>query len=252
MISICNYLQEAASNHARALGVSVEQLEESNTTWVLARLRVEMDRYPRWRNEVRVETWPSGTERLFATRDFLVSDEGGLILGRATSAWLLIDRRRRRPVRLPADIVGLNLPDRPRVFDDGDVAIPVVESGESEAGVDVRKIRARYGDMDVNGHVNNVCYIEWAMEPVRKDVLESGQVARMDVQFKGEAVFGDAVEIAVEVLGGTDLDRPDSDARDSLIRGSMGPDSLVLIHTVRRTDDTRELTRLRSVWRNVS
>ena len=32
---LCNYLQEAAGNHARSLGVSVEQLQELDLTWML-------------------------------------------------------------------------------------------------------------------------------------------------------------------------------------------------------------------------
>lgn len=204
MVSVCNYLQEAAANHARALGVSMEQLEASNSTWVLARLRVEVGQYPQWRDEVVVETWPSGTERLFATREFLVRlDDGGSILARGTSAWLMIDRARRRPVRLPEFITNLERPDRDRALMGTDPAIP-----EAGPDADVCEIRARYGDMDVNGHVNNVRYIEWAMEPVSPDILGSRRIARLDVQFKSEAVFGDAVIVAVESVGVEDAGVP--------------------------------------------
>src|SRR3990172_1102587 len=78
--AICNYLQEVASNHAQALGVSVEQLTAQGLTWVLARLHVELDAYPAWREPVRVETWPAGLHGRYAVREFLIHDGRGSII----------------------------------------------------------------------------------------------------------------------------------------------------------------------------
>jgi acyl-ACP thioesterase len=81
--SLCNYLQEAAGNHAGHLGVSVGQLMERGLTWVLSRLHVCVARLPRWRDEVTIETWPSGLDEMVATRDFRLHDGGGRSIGRA-------------------------------------------------------------------------------------------------------------------------------------------------------------------------
>ncbi len=153
------------------------------------------------------------------------------------------------------------LPDRERALTGPAVQIP-----EAGPGADVRKICARYGDMDVNGHVNNVRYIEWAMDPVGPEVLESRRIGRLDVQFKSEAVFGDAVTVAVESVGGDCVDgatesaggddegiapepRP-GDTVDVAAEHMPGSD-LLFAHTIRHADDRRELTRLRSVWRKM-
>ena len=217
--SICNYLQEAAGNHAGALGVAVDQLTRQNMTWVLARLRVEVDRYPIWREDVVVETWPSGTDGLYATREFLIHDASGQPVGRGSSAWLMIDFERRRPMRIPPFITEIPLPDRPRPIRDMPSRLPDLPEGGTEKHLDVR-----YSDLDVNGHVNNVHYIEWSLESLPSDLLRSHAVKTLDVVFRAEANLADAVSVGVHEI-----------------------EPLTFLHRVRAHE--RELARARTVWR---
>ncbi|MEX0599479.1 MAG: acyl-ACP thioesterase domain-containing protein, partial [Rhodothermales bacterium] len=195
--TICDYLQEAAGNHASDLGVSIEHLADRDLTWVLTRLRVEMDRLPDWKDEVVVETWPSGTDRLMATRDFIVRDGRGDDLGRASSAWLLIERTRRRPVRLPEAITTWELPKRERAIDDPPANLPGIGDDAVE-----RQVRVRYGDLDVNGHVNNVRYVEWSVEGVPADVLREQVVCSLDLHFRAEGNYGDVVTVRSSTVPG--------------------------------------------------
>lgn len=222
--SMCNYLQEAAANHAGALGVSFDQLRQQNSTWVLSRLRVRVERYPGWQDDIVVETWPSGIERLFATRDFFIKDADGDLLARAVSWWLLIDVERRRPLRLPEFVTSLDLPDRERALNGSPAGVP-------EPGADAlsREIRVRYGDLDINGHANNVRFVEWSMEAVPPEILQSMRIGELDVHFKSEAVYGDAVTVSVESVSG---------------------DNTAFAHAVRSSDDGRELARLKTMWRD--
>lgn len=220
--SICNYLQETAGIHATRLGAGVEQLMEQRLTWFLSRLHVQLDDYPTWRNELRVETWPSGISGLLATRDFLLFD-GDRPLGRATSAWLLIDIERRRPIRPPAFLTSLKRPARPpalpHVFDK--IRGPSHTDGGS-------RFRVRYSDLDVNRHVNNVRYVEWAVESVPKEVLERSALESIDISFSSETNFGDLVIGQVERVEGEEI---------------------AFAHRLYRTSDGREVAVARSTWR---
>ena len=237
--SLCNYLQEAAANHARDLGVSVEQLQERNSTWVLSRLRVRVESYPTWREEILVETWPSGIERLFATRDFIVTGRDGTIVARAVSWWLMIDVESRRPQRPSEFIASLELADRPRALiesasilseQDADAPFPDADAPLRDSDAPSLEIRVRYGDLDVNGHANNVRYIEWALEAVPHDVLQSLHVVELDVVFKAEAVFGDPVQVSAESVRGDDV---------------------VFAHAIRSSADGRYLAGLITTWRRL-
>lgn len=186
ILSISNYLQEAAGNHAFVLGVAIDQLMMQNLSWVLSRLRVHMDVYPKWRDEVRITTWPCGVERLFAYRDFEIHGADGRRLGEATSAWLLLNVQKRRPARMIESVHDFAVLDRPRSFEDGlGERLAPLPHAEIE-----RAFRVRLSDLDVNHHVNNVNYIEWAVETVP---TEAGELIDLQVEFLAESLSGDEI-----------------------------------------------------------
>jgi medium-chain acyl-[acyl-carrier-protein] hydrolase len=191
-LSLCNYLQEAASNSAFQLGFSKEQLD--GKTWVLSRLVVEVNRYPAWREDVTVRTWPSGAEGLFGTREFVMEDAAGQRLGAATSDWLLIDVERRRPVRIPDSIIALGITGMEKPVPGAQKRLEVPQRSELE-----RSFTARYSDLDPNGHVNNVRFIEWALEGLPGIHREQNRISRLEIHFKTEMVLGESVKVVSDL-----------------------------------------------------
>lgn len=223
--TLCDYLQEAAGNHATALGVATDRLLAEGRAWVLARLQVEIDRYPAWREALTIETWPSAADGLYAQRDFLLRDESGSTFGRATSTWFIIDVQRRRPIRLPATVLQLPIPDRPHPLPPDRSALP-----EPDATPHGRRFTVRRSDLDLNDHVNNVRYVEWALEAVPETVRTGRQPRRLDVQFRAESVYGDTIVSACS--------EPEETAAGLRLR-----------HRVTREGDDRLLALLETVWR---
>ena len=193
MSHLCNYLQEVASNHAHALGVSKEHLQEEHLTWMLSRLHVQVQRYPGWGQRVVVETWPSGHNGLLASREFLVRTGASDPIARGTSAWLLIDLSRHRPIRMPAFIDDIALPDRPRPIPD-----PLNKLHSPEHFTDEKVLEVGYDDLDMNQHANNVSYIRWALESVPYAFRTRHHLQSLDVQFRAEAKYGDRIVSRLE------------------------------------------------------
>ncbi len=201
--ALCNYFQEAAGNHAEELGFSRDAMLAHGTAWVLMRLRIAVDRYPEWQHTVTVETWPSGVESgLYATREFVLFDADGDRLARGTSAWAVIDVERRRPTRIPGVLQDLDTPDRPRPLDFADRRVPGLDRVDQERRFDVR-----FSDLDLNQHVNNVRYVEWALEAAPESVLLHQQPTDIDIQFRAETTFGQAVVTQLQQENGRFLHR---------------------------------------------
>lgn len=183
VLTVADLFQEAAGEHARAAGLETFGLDGGTGTWVLTRLRLQIDGLPRMREAVEVETWPSGHDGLRAFRDYVLRDEAGREVVRGTSAWLVMHAERRRPVRLPEAVYGFGptAPRRALVFGD---------SPEAPASVDAsRSFTVRRSDLDRVGHANNVRFVEWALE-----ALDAGAGLRgVDVVYRAEAVYGDTV-----------------------------------------------------------
>lgn len=191
--TVCNYLQEAASLNAEALKFSKSDFNAagSNISWVLTRLKVRMVRFPAWEENVHVATWPRGGRRIVAWRDFLLSDVSGGVLGRATSEWMLIDLATRKVVPVPQEVFDAADTTRAPVFGEEEFAHlrwPVETTGVAAQG-----FRARRGDIDLNGHVNNVHYVAWMLETVPEGMRPHG----CDVVFKTETLVGEEVRAEV-------------------------------------------------------
>ena len=196
--TICNYLQETASLHAEALGFSKSNFaaKGANISWVLTRMRVKMVRYPRWEEKVTVLTYPRGVRRITAGRDFILR-VGEETLGVATSEWMIIDLATRKIVPVPDFVNSLSNDEREPALGE-DPFTRMRWSCRETAGESI--FRARRGDIDLNGHVNNVHYVEWLVETLP---AASGPIRDFEIAFKSETMAGDEVHAdAVEVEPG--------------------------------------------------
>lgn len=182
--AICELLQEVAGNHARQLKFDITDLQQDKLTWVLHRLRVEVDQFPDWRDTITIQTWPSGGDGLRAHRDFLILDSENNIIGKSLSYWLILDIESRRPKRIPKTILE-------SVPDNSEHVLPVDEGyfKNVEHPQDTQLFSVRKSDLDLNQHVNNVRYIEWGLACLPEEKVRSV----LDIKFTGEAGLGDTV-----------------------------------------------------------
>lgn len=190
IVSICDFLQEAADSQAASIGMSLEHMMERGLTWVLTRLRVEMDARIYKKDRISVQTWPAALDRLYAYRDFLIFDKNGGQIGRATSNWVLIDLEKRAPVRMNGHVEELyrehykTAPPRALVMDR---VRPVRPEGETLCC----PARWRVSDLDTNSHINNTSIIELTLESAGLAAWENRVPMMLDIEFKAESRYGD-------------------------------------------------------------
>ncbi len=208
VLTVCDLLQEAAGEHARATDRDGFPLPSGgHATWVMSRLRLRVARRPTIHEGVAVETWPSALDGLRATRDFRMTGDDGRVLAVATSLWFLIDVARRRPVRLPAAMDGFAAADKPRALTLG---APPHAPAEVEHA---QTFAVRRSDLDRVGHANNVRFVEWALEALP----DAAGLREVDVLYRSEAVAGDDVASEAGPLAGGARDHRLTRASDGRI-----------------------------------
>ena len=190
---LCSYFQEVASEHALRLGVGYQQLEEQRMFWVLSRLLLQVERMPAWHEQITVETWAKGTERLFALRDFVVRNADDEVLCKATSYWLILNQGNHRPVR--PDTFFARLKHEKDALSARAEKLPEVLR-QSE----VYALQVRYMDLDHNLHVNNLRYINWLFNCFKLSFLERQRLKTVQVNFLSEVQEGEEVIICREAL----------------------------------------------------
>jgi acyl-ACP thioesterase len=189
--SFMNMAQEAAGRHAVYLGFGYDDLIKTNTAWILSRVHVEFVDTPKWRDEITLNTWHKGLNRLFFLRDFLITDSEGRERVKATTSWLVLNLETRRLVRDP------NLMEEGTVCTENVIETPAdkVQMPKDVEAELVRTHLVSYADIDTNGHTNNAMYMQWSMNAVGYDITSSRPVKEFTINFNHETKAGDHVEI---------------------------------------------------------
>ncbi len=187
---LCNYLQEIASNHADELGFSKNDFVGENLTWVMTRLRVKIMRYPKWNEALNVLTFPWGGKKLFAYRDFSIKGEDGEIIAVASSEWMTLNLTERKAVPIPPFVLDASNTAREPAFGSAPFNRFTYPSDvEREIS---REFPVRFSQIDLNGHVNNVRYIEWMLDS-SPEILEGKKIQELELVFRSETMLGDVV-----------------------------------------------------------
>jgi len=187
-------LQEAAVQHADLFGVGVRGIAERGTSWVLNRLAVELTRYPRRDEEIRVTTWSTGVQSFKGYREFRLHSGDELLLS-ASSLWLWIDLHTRSLTRVPAEIAA--------TFPVGSGSSPYraeldhLRLTPPAATAAALKLDVRYSDQDANGHVNHTAYFDLLQTALQRRGL-SPQPRHLEIQFQRE-IPADATEVEVRL-----------------------------------------------------
>lgn len=180
---VCRLFETAAGEHAAALGAGIERLRAEGRAWMLVQLGLRAARWPGAGEEVEVRTWPSRrTAGARAWREFELLDGEGRTLAEAASVWLIVDLARRRPVRLPRFLHELPFPPRDTSVGFEDPPEPAPPPSRCASW------RVEPAHLDVNEHVNNVTWIEWAEEAAGWP-----RPVRLQADFVGEARLAETV-----------------------------------------------------------
>ena len=215
--TICNLLQEAASLHAASLGFGKGDFAAAgeNISWVLTRMVVKMNRYPAWEDELTVETFPRGGRKIVAWRDFEVKDAKGETLGVASSEWMIIDLSTRKIHAVPEKVFAANDPGNAPVL--GLEPFAKFRFPDGESGGTPLRFTATKSQIDLNGHVNNVHYIDWMLEP-----CASRCPAEMEIVFRSETFAGDEVRVETAAVDGCTYHRVSApDGKDHIVARTL-------------------------------
>lgn len=186
-----NQMLNAADFHSTDRGFGMKYLMTINRSWVLSRLAIEMTEMPGQHERYSVETWVESAMRFFTSRNFRVTGSDGRVLGFGRSIWAMIDTETRQPTDIfSIDNGAINnwiVTDKP---------CPIEQSSRvkmSEKAGFVRSIDVNYNDIDINGHVNSVKYIEHTLDLWDIDWYREHRLKRFEIAYVAETHYGDTL-----------------------------------------------------------
>ena len=207
-----NHMLNAADFHSTDRGFGMKRLMTINRSWVLSRLAIEMTEMPSQYTKFNIETWVESAMRFFTSRNFAVTGvpEGDApstlhtppstkVYGYGRSIWAMIDTETRQPT----DILSI---DNGALNDwiERDKPCPIDKGGRVKMSDDaqlVRTIDTYYNDVDINGHINSVKYIEHVLDLWPLDWYREHHIRRFEIAYVAEAHQGDQLSFYREQTG---------------------------------------------------
>lgn len=176
-------LQEAAIAHTEQLGMGRHMTLDRGLLWIITLQQLTVRRMPCYDETVTVCSWPGKTMHVFFPRYYRMTDAAGELLLEGSALWTLMDEKTRSAVFpdehgivIPGLTTGMEtpLPRPPR-------PLPLTE----EACFTVP-----YSYIDLNGHMNNVRYLDLAEDTLPPELHERA-LRSVQVEYCGEAKPGE-------------------------------------------------------------
>jgi len=223
--SIINFICDAGTQQSESVGGGIKYCLENNCAWVFYKYDIKMHRYPVFGETISITTQSVGFRKFYGLRKYIIKDEKGTVIGEALALFFLINIEKRRPMRIQKeqyDFYGL----------DGDINydVSMEDIQKMEKEMYKKEFTIRYSDIDTNLHVNNVKYVEWALEVIPMDIIKNYELKRVKVTFEKETTYGASIAVLGEI--------------------KEEKDKLMTYHTI-KNGEGKELTILEYEWQKI-
>lgn len=188
-------LQDIAEMHSASVGYGVTDIDKTNYSWALLNWKVQFINRPKYGETITIKTWSRYSTKLYSYRDFEIYDSKQNLIGIASSKWVLIDVSKGRIAKLEDEIMSLYNPEDKSVFN-------IVEIDKIDEPSDITSTinyTIRKADIDVNNHVNNLCYVDIALEAFPGTTNEFNSCNNFEIMYKHQIRIDDEIDVSYSV-----------------------------------------------------
>ena len=175
---LLNRFAQIATVNATQLGVWNEEMM-GKYGWVVAKQYLHLDELIRHRDTIEISTTISpGTHVSFPRYYFIKKDQR--LIGTCSSIWTLLDIQKRRMV--PPKRAGIQFPEV-----NHDIQLPPPPAIQKDLEMHyVGEREVLYSDVDINQHMNNTRYIQWALDVIDFDQHHHCFISDLNILYRKE------------------------------------------------------------------
>lgn len=191
---ILNLLEKIACRHSDVAGYGINQMSETHLSWILLHWKVRVFKRPVYNSTVTIKTWSRNSSRVTTYRDFEMYDSDGNLICIASSKWTLVDTEAGNLMRITPEIIDCYKPENDRnVFGEDDIAKLREPETLNIENIPSYVFKVQRRDIDMNHHMHNLYYLDYAIEALPKEVYEDLNCNQFEIMYKNSAILGDTV-----------------------------------------------------------
>ena len=178
--SLMRIIQDTIMDHTEEIHVGKQDTIDKGIIWVVTRLRLDIERLPKYQEEILIKTYPGATKSFFYQRFLSIEDMSGNTIVKLSSIWTLLDAKTRM-ITLNQEIASRCLEEH----HDGELPLPEKIDIKHELGIKDER-RVRYHDVDLNGHLNFTKYIEFILDLYSSDFYRKNPIKSIILNYAKE------------------------------------------------------------------
>ncbi len=187
--AIFTAIQEGSGHHMETIHSGSNDLLVNNLAWVIARIKVEMTRFPQMGERIMLKTWAGNPIKFIYPRYTLLEDENGMEVGKAVVLWSIIDLSTHNVVIAPESLIKYFVQDNnPLVLLTFPKSLDFDQLYENDAFHQVK-----YSDIDFNMHANNAKYLDWIYNVLDYKYLRTHLAKSVQINYQKEIKLGEKV-----------------------------------------------------------
>lgn len=180
--SLMSKLSDLATTNAIEVGIWNERLV-NKYGFVLTKETIILKRPIKIDELITLNTRASGCKRIQFARNYWVEDQGGKEVASVHSLWTLIDLEKRRITK--PERAGIIMPEIKEYAYSIDEYHEILDDLELSYAMERTVL---YSDVDVNHHLNNSRYFEWAFDAIPLEIFSDKYFREISVVFKKEMI----------------------------------------------------------------
>ena len=189
--SLLGFLEDIAGAHSNITGYGLNNIEKTGVTWVLLNWKVQVFSKPLYGETVLVKTWARDTTKFYTYRDFEVYNKNNELIAIATSKWALLDAKTMSLIKIPNEVIAPYEIETKKVFGEEPEPNKIMIPNEISS---VSNYIVQRKDIDINGHVHNVTYMDIAYEVLPEEVYNNIDCSSFEIMYKKETKLGETVK----------------------------------------------------------
>lgn len=189
LANLFSMLSDLATKNAVEVGIWKEELQ-LRYGWILTKQTMKLDRPIHINEDISFSTRAGKSSRIQFTRLYDFYDAENICIGGVYSTWTFIDIEKRKITR--PDKVGVMIPEIEE-YPHRVESYTEIENNISLACKATREVV--YSDVDVNQHMNNYRYIEWAMDVMNYSIFTTHYLREVSMIFKKEMSPGTKAKV---------------------------------------------------------
>lgn len=163
---LISYCISISGKHSTMLGRSDQYLfDHYHLVWIVTDYEIEINRLPKFKEEVTIKTEAMTYNRFFCYRQFEIRDLDGELLISILSYFALLNPESRKLAQIPDDLVAPYQSEFVKKIK----RAPKLHALNGD--IMTKDYHVRYYDIDHNGHVNNSKYLDWMFDVLNFDFL---------------------------------------------------------------------------------